>query len=220
MAHECDFIRRARRVKDGPSPELDWKPAQKKPRTQGSSPILLDAHATFEIVLRLGDNNQLKQILCMTFTNKTKLLAAILLSGISLALIGCAQTVQSPKFQLINGAFNSWAAAKADAESRGGHLAAFPTLQTWEQFTNFVSLTAISSNQWWLGATDIQQRGTYAWITGDPWSFTNWASGEPSGTGVNGIEDYLAMNPDGTWNDAAATIQISIGYVLEYEPQN
>ena len=143
--------------------------------------------------------------------------AAPLFVGVLITLNSNAQT---PKFQLITSPlFNSWAGAEADAVSRGGHLATFSTLQKWQQFTNFVGLTAISSNQWWVGANDIAQRGTYAWITGEAWSFTNWAPGEPSGTGVNGIEDYLTLNNDGTWNDAAATIQVNIGYVLENDAQ-
>jgi len=136
------------------------------------------------------------------------------------AFISLNAVAQTPKFQLItNPLFNSWAGAEADAVSRGGHLATFPTLQKWQQFTNLVGMAAISNNLWWVGANDIAQRGTYAWITGETWSFTNWSAGEPSGYGVNGIEDYLSLNRDGKWNDAAATIQVGIGYVLEYDAQ-
>ena len=140
-------------------------------------------------------------------------IAALLVVAASIALTANAQT---PKFQLITSPlFNSWTAANADAISRGGHLATFPTLQKWQQFTNLVGMAAISSNQWWVGANSSAQHGTYVWITGETWSFTNWAPGEPSGTGVNGIEDYLALATTGKWNDAAGTIQVNIGYVLE-----
>jgi len=149
---------------------------------------------------------------------RTSARLAVLL--VAAAFIATNAAAQTPKFQLITSPlFNSWAGAEADAVSRGGHLATFPTLQKWQQFTNLVGMAAISSNQWWVGANDIAQRGTYVWITGETWSFTNWAPGQPSGTGVNGIEDYLTLQVDGKWNDAAATIQVNIGYVLEFDAQ-
>src|SRR5262249_54286952 len=60
----------------------------------------------------------------------------------------------------------------------------------------------------WIGATDIGQKGTYAWISGEPFTFTSWSSGEPNNW--TGDEDYVAMNwhyaegngPRGAWNDA------------------
>lgn len=125
----------------------------------------------------------------------------------------------TPKFELINGSFTSWDAANADAIARGGHLATITSAQEWQQFVDTVGADAITSNAWWLGASDIQQQGVWAWITGETWSYTRWGAGEPSGTGVNGPENYLVLENDGTWNDAAGTIQIPIGYVLEFEPQ-
>jgi len=45
----------------------------------------------------------------------------------------------------------------------------------------------------------------WQWITGEPWSYTNWNAGEPNNT--QGIEDVVAMysRPEesrGKWNDA------------------
>lgn len=45
----------------------------------------------------------------------------------------------------------------------------------------------------WLGAIFD---GTWQWITGEEFKFTNWNDGEPSGDGI-----YLIFNRDGRWND-------------------
>lgn len=151
----------------------------------------------------------------MNLTTTTRTLALLTIS-IGLSISGHAQ---NQKFQLIPGPFSSWTAAKADAESRGGHLATFTSAQEWQQFTNLHGTTVRSNpNPWWLGASDAQAEGVWEWVTGEAWSFSVWALGEPSGTGVNGKEDYLTLSPDLTWNDAAISIQFPIGYVLEYEP--
>jgi hypothetical protein len=67
----------------------------------------------------------------------------------------------------------------------------------------------------WLGATDGkglydgEGPGDYAWVTGEPWGYTNWHMGQPDGScdtcggpGVRCVCDHwLAMVFDGTWFD-------------------
>ncbi len=48
-----------------------------------------------------------------------------------------------------------------------------------------------------LGGTDENQEGVWEWITGEPWSYTNWDPGEPND--AFGGEDYLEWF--GGWND-------------------
>ncbi|MAY88121.1 MAG: hypothetical protein CML02_15580 [Pseudooceanicola sp.] len=54
----------------------------------------------------------------------------------------------------------------------------------------------------WIGATDVQEEGTYRDLSGQPIdpSLYNWAPGEPND--AIGGEDYLQMVDNGTWNDA------------------
>ena len=34
----------------------------------------------------------------------------------------------------------------------------------------------------WIGANDLAKSGSYQWVTGEAWSYTNWASGFPAGS--------------------------------------
>lgn len=95
-----------------------------------------------------------------------------------------------------------WHAAKSFCESIGGYLA---TITSQEENDFVYGNLASNSPQWcWLGATDEEQDGVWKWVSGEPWSYTNWANGEPNN--CSGIEDYLIyFTPPyaraGGWND-------------------
>ena len=94
----------------------------------------------------------------------------------------------------------SWHSAGEFCASRGGHLA---TIQ--DAFENqFIS--SLGSDNIWLGATDEEKEGTWLWITGEPWKYTNWDAGEPNNMGNTG-EDYLEIGGlsknELLWNDTA-----------------
>lgn len=50
----------------------------------------------------------------------------------------------------------------------------------------------------YLGGTDRAVENEFSWITGEPFSFSNFESGEPNN---DGEEDCLQMFSDGQWND-------------------
>jgi hypothetical protein len=101
----------------------------------------------------------------------------------------------------------TWTASQAQALTLGGHL---------------VTINDAAENAWvyatfggldrplWLGLTDHVVEGTFAWISGEPVTFTNWSPGEPNnGSIFVPDEDYVYMveaNPawplnPGQWND-------------------
>jgi gliding motility-associated-like protein len=86
----------------------------------------------------------------------------------------------------------TWTAAKAMAESAGGHLATITTVGE----NTFLA----SSGNCWIGLTDQVTEGTFAWVTGEPFSYTRWFFGEPNNTGN---EDYVEISNSfsGYWND-------------------
>jgi hypothetical protein len=107
-------------------------------------------------------------------------------------------------YSQINGSF-TWTAAKADAESRGGYLA---TVTSAEE-KNKIELIR-NANDLWLGASDSVQEGSWTWVTGESWSYTNWYGSNPDNSGN---EDYLSILSDGRWNDLPNSGLN--GYVLE-----
>ena len=63
-----------------------------------------------------------------------------------------------------------------------------------------------------IGINDVATGGDYVWQSGQPVSYTNWDTGEPSNTG--GVEDYVGMKSNGLWNDIAEDITNHV--VIEY----
>jgi hypothetical protein len=90
----------------------------------------------------------------------------------------------------------------------------FPTFDSASSFAaqNFgylVSINSATENAWLiangaqngdnLGGTDTEVEGTFVWDSGEPFTYTNWASGEPNNGG--GGQDYIQIYSDGTWDD-------------------
>ncbi|MBL8900314.1 MAG: hypothetical protein JNM84_21965 [Planctomycetes bacterium] len=132
----------------------------------------------------------------------------------------------------------SWTQARAAAQARGGYLAT-PTSGA---ENTFVFQLVDDPQYWvqsgnsnigpWLGGYQTFDNGStphanWAWVTGEPWSFTSWAPGEPNNfAGL--IEDYLGYKCSGpsncrssSWNDAQVgdnPTSFGIkGYVVEYD---
>ncbi len=117
-----------------------------------------------------------------------------------------------------------WSDAKADSEKHSyngmtGHLVTITSSEEnqfiVDQFANHGLVSA------WIGA--YQESGTpepdgdWQWVTGETWSYTNWAAGEPNDAGgEDQAEIYLWGEYTGTWNDEKPTV--TQGYLIEYEP--
>jgi hypothetical protein len=90
----------------------------------------------------------------------------------------------------------NWEEARDEAIRRGGYLATV-TSEAEHQFllNNFLNRPG-AFNVWrgpWLGGSRTSASGLptegWSWVTGEPWSFTRWGSGEPNGLQNN--EGYL-----------------------------
>lgn len=103
---------------------------------------------------------------------------------------------------------SNWSTAKSAAISLGGYLATV----TSSGETTFLTSNNLTGNTPWIGGTDEVTEGTWAWVNGDTWNYTNWNSGEPNNSGN---EDYATIRPDGTWNDWTGTG--TAYYIVEWD---
>lgn len=120
----------------------------------------------------------------------------------------------------------TWDEAKAHCESLGGHLATITSDEENSFIKNLIS--SGTKNAYWLGASDVEEEGVWKWITGEPFEFTDWGSGEPNN---DSDEDYLellikAFNYQSKWNDSASSAgggMVSLqnhGFICEWDNGN
>ena len=130
---------------------------------------------------------------------------------VAACLLGAVNVAQSaPVFNPANhhwydivpsGANGSWDNAENNAVALGGHLV------TINDAAEEAWLRAIfgGETRYWIGFTDAAVEGTWVWASGEPVTYTNWDSGEPSNhmPPPEG-EDYAVINwntATGGWND-------------------
>lgn len=108
----------------------------------------------------------------------------------------------------------SWSDAKSKCEEMGGHLV---TINSAEEQAFLIDLVLASQKKnMWIGA--YPENGSYKWITKEPFSYTNWASGEPNN--VHNMQNAAMMYtqnasyPSGTWNDENENGREWTGYHL------
>jgi hypothetical protein len=160
--------------------------------------------------------------------NRKIFIAVLLLSFVaSLVIPAAASASQTPG--PINGPFNdhyyqivtmdyqelTWEQAVAAAAALPSYMGLHPHLATITSGAEQAYIAAITgaSNLLWLGASDAAVEGTWTWITGEPFVYSNWNSGEPNNS--DGVEHYLEWNSGG-WNDNNSTGR-EYGYIVEYE---
>jgi|GEM_PF-3376871 len=111
-------------------------------------------------------------------------------------------------YRLTTAAYEGWYLAETEAQRHpDGHLVSITSAL--EQ--NFLETTFLSggsvSNAYWIGFNDFEKEGNWIWSTGDPTSYSNWASGEPNNEAMS--EDGAVINfhfhrgegEFGKWND-------------------
>jgi hypothetical protein len=134
----------------------------------------------------------------------------------------------------------NWPAAQAAAVTRmfGGQQGYLATVTSADENTFIAQIVSQAASQFpgsfeevWLGGLQpsraLPPNAGWMWITGEPWVFANWDSGEAND--CCGDEQFIGMwgpsgrggdGPLGSWNDqgdpdAAQVAQIK-GYIVEY----
>jgi len=107
----------------------------------------------------------------------------------------------------------TWDEAKAKCEALGGHLVTINSQG--EQDVIESALEKGVRGNYFIGGMTKNNQPT--WITGETFSYSNWASGEPNNSG--GTEDkYEIYTTMKNWNDCANNAS-GRGFICEFEPQ-
>jgi uncharacterized repeat protein (TIGR02543 family) len=121
-------------------------------------------------------------------------------------------------YWIIAGTF-TWAQAREDAHARHGELACFPTHARWNRAMESLGANAFDNfTGLWIGASDSAEEGNWAWVNGEPFTFSQWATSRPSVSAGNTL-DYAEVSGGGgaeleKWYDRTTTT-IRDGYILE-----
>jgi hypothetical protein len=131
-----------------------------------------------------------------------------------------------------NGQGLSWWAAESLAVSKGGYLATLTSQAeqdfVWSSFGSSFGGDTVA----YLGGAQIpgtaDPAANWIWITGEPWTYANWAPGQPDNANFF-PEDFLQIgrDADGKWNDiytvslALNPLRLVYGadhYIVEWQP--
>lgn len=121
-------------------------------------------------------------------------------------------------YQFVSAYGISWTDANAAAQAMGGHLVTI----TSEAENDYLVTVFGSNGDYWIGLTDAAVEGVYQWVTGEAFSYANWANEQPDN--YEGDEDYVSGHfnfPgfDGGWNDNpdVPIYNQRAGYIVEFD---
>ena len=112
----------------------------------------------------------------------------------------------------------TWTRAEAAALSLGGNLATVRSQSENDWIFQQFGYFAGQERDLWIGLNDVASEGNFVWTSGEPFTYGNWAVGQPDNNG--GVESFVhiygANSPygPGLWNDMfdAASTGWSPGY--------
>ncbi|MGC8784226.1 MAG: C-type lectin domain-containing protein [Armatimonadota bacterium] len=152
-----------------------------------------------------------------------------LVLGLSLLLVNAAysytllnSTLWSGNGHLyqVYGGSSSWEDAAAFANTvtvpgfYNGYLATVHSAEENAVITSLLTLPA------WLGGYqppgELDPNANWQWVSGEPWTYTNWYPGQPNDYLGPGSEQYLVIYTNGMWHDYPQGTRPS--FVVELNP--
>ena len=115
----------------------------------------------------------------------------------------------------------AWQDARSAAEVRTheGIRGRLATIGSEAENSFIVNSVKFYGNEFWIGAfqpaNSPEPGGGWQWITGEPFVYTNWNTGEPND--AQGMEDGAAIySSSGRWNDEGSAIGNIDGFLVEF----
>jgi streptogramin lyase len=122
----------------------------------------------------------------------------------------------------------SWTQADAAASAMSydgspGYLATVTSAAENEFLgSQFQSGLGDRGNVAWIGLTDVGHTNDWTWVTGEPFSYSNWAGGEPNNPGVEDWVGYWNVEaPAWSWNNFLLDDYapgVLYGFIVEFNP--
>jgi len=136
-------------------------------------------------------------------------------------------TFAGHRYRFVPGAM-TWDEAKAKAESMGGHLVTITSREenAWIDATFGTKLDgAPRSASIWLGASAEQKGQPFRWVTGEPFTFTDWGTDEPNYATTTGkpVEGPFAISIKSHaqtlfwFDDPTSRANPSVGFIVEWD---
>lgn len=105
-----------------------------------------------------------------------------------------------------------WAETKRFCERLGGHLA---TITSAEENAFIVHMARNERQRFWIGLSDGETEGDFAWVTGEKSPYFSWANDEPSG---GARENDVSMDPRSAFGWRSTPKRRFNFFVCEWEP--
>lgn len=113
----------------------------------------------------------------------------------------------------------SWSFARDLCTELGGNLVTVTSAEEDAVVTDLIQ--SGSKDAYWLGATDINGNDKdFVWVTDEPFSYSNWKSGEPSSSGTSGEKEHfieIRKSYGNKWNDVNNINKTNKGFILEID---
>jgi hypothetical protein len=94
-----------------------------------------------------------------------------------------------------------WPDARAQAQAMGGDLVTITTAAE-----NGFLTSSFAGRRFWLGGRRSQSNfSVFEWVTGEPWSYSSWAPGEPNTCNPCGEAQFVTCG-NGLWDDTGLVV--------------
>jgi serine/threonine protein kinase len=118
---------------------------------------------------------------------------------------GAVHTFSGHRYQFINEEL-TWAAAKARAESMGGHLATITSKEERDWLTQSLSLLKGTCSHVFLGGYRPPEGGPWSWVTGEAFDMALWPGNPPKTTDPH-LAFYMAF---AQWDDTPLNLKVPL----------